>query len=201
MRRCSFGNYQTRTIDLYLTGGITDHLAADIAAYAKQQHQGWGTNLYTGGQVSAVNHDVSLRTKWLWTPHDGTRVTLIVDYENLDDTPISRRVIRPGSYSAFEPGVPQPDLGYDTDSHTDPVHFVHSEGASLKWEQAISDLTFTSLSGARYAETLVGGDLGAVPQATYSFKWYEFDRQIHAGIPTQFAALGEVQLDHRALLF
>jgi iron complex outermembrane recepter protein len=172
----SFANYQTRTVNLYLSGGLTDHLAADIAAYAKQQHQGWGTNLYTGGQVSAVNHDVSLRTKWLWTPQEGTKVTLIVDYENLDDTNLTT-VIRPGSYSAFEPGVPQPDLGYNTDSHTDPVHFVHSEGASLNWEQAISDLTFTSLSSARYAETLVGGDLGAVPQATYSFKWYEFDRQ------------------------
>jgi iron complex outermembrane receptor protein len=62
----SYGNYQTVDGNLYMSGGIAENLAADIAIDAKAMGQGWGKDLTTGRDVYKIDHDIALRSKWLW---------------------------------------------------------------------------------------------------------------------------------------
>lgn len=57
-----YGNYQTATGQLYVAGGITEGVAADIAAYGVYQGKGWGRNLNLGNEVN-FNREGSLRSK------------------------------------------------------------------------------------------------------------------------------------------
>jgi len=47
----SYGNYQTAEASTYVTGGLTDNLAADLAVYVSNQGEGYGRNLYTGDEI------------------------------------------------------------------------------------------------------------------------------------------------------
>src|SRR5712671_6368357 len=48
----SYGNYDTSSGNLYVTGGLTSTIAADLAAYGSNQDRGFGTNEVTGHQVN-----------------------------------------------------------------------------------------------------------------------------------------------------
>ena len=76
-----YGNYNTNTQTLYLSDGITQNLAADIAIYRNDQLKGWGHNVDTGASIY-TSRDEAMRSKWVYTPTDDTKFTLIVDYEN-----------------------------------------------------------------------------------------------------------------------
>lgn len=172
----TYGNYDTQIASAYLAGGITDNLAANIAIYAKRQGEGWGVDRATGSQLENVNRDISVRSKWVLTAADQTKLTLIGDYETVRDTMLTT-AIRGGSISPFVPGVIQPDLGYDNNDGFEPRHHIDARGASLRWDQKIGELSFASISAYRSANTLYGGDLGALPTAYTSFVWTQFDRQ------------------------
>ena len=74
-----YGNFNTATQEMYVTGG-SDRLAGDFAFQSSQQLTGWGTNLYNGEQVNKQGLDLSTRSKWLYNPADGTTVRVIFDY-------------------------------------------------------------------------------------------------------------------------
>src|SRR6266850_5461801 len=46
----SYGNYDTVVTSSYVTGGLTENLAADLAFYFSNQGGGYGHNLYTGDE-------------------------------------------------------------------------------------------------------------------------------------------------------
>jgi len=76
----SYGNYQTAEASTYVTGGLTDNLAADLAVYVSNQGEGYGRNLYTGDEIQK-NQDLAARSKWLFTPSDVDTLTLAFDFE------------------------------------------------------------------------------------------------------------------------
>ncbi|HKT77623.1 MAG TPA: TonB-dependent receptor plug domain-containing protein, partial [Sphingobium sp.] len=65
----SFDNYETVIAKAYLTGGLSDNLAADIAVYYRDQGDGYGTNLATGSDVGK-DKSFTVRSKLLFTPTD-----------------------------------------------------------------------------------------------------------------------------------
>ena len=127
VERAGGGNYQTVIGSGYLAGGLTDSLAGDIAIYAKHQGSGWGKNLFTGRDVYDVDHDIAVRSKLVFTPSDLTKLTLIGDYNNIKDN-MNPSNLRPGSISPFEPGILQPDLGYDVNNNYQVAHPIETEG-------------------------------------------------------------------------
>jgi iron complex outermembrane receptor protein len=74
-----YGNYNTLEGNLYLTGGLSDNLAADIAAYASDQGKGWGRNVTLSIPIYKSS-DVSVRSKVLWQPGGDTDITLVGAY-------------------------------------------------------------------------------------------------------------------------
>ena len=135
-----YGNYNTATEDLYLTGG-SELLAGDLAFQSSQQLTGWGTNLYNDEQVNKQALDLSARSKWVFNPRDGTAFKLIFDYaennssigalRNYGNTP---NIYYPQGFA----GLPT----FDVDNNIQPSRDKKGGGVSLQFDQ---DASFASL--------------------------------------------------------
>ena len=89
----SYGNYDTVTAKGYVTGGITDGVAVDLAAYYLDSDDGWGRNFESPqgrfgppGKEIGLTDDLALRSKLLAQPTDELTITLTADYRNADTT-------------------------------------------------------------------------------------------------------------------
>ncbi len=80
-----YATYDTTTGSLYVSGGLTDKLAADFAVYSRKQSKGWGDNLGTGGDAY-LGDETSLRSKLRWEPTDRTSVTFAGEYSEYKDS-------------------------------------------------------------------------------------------------------------------
>jgi len=158
-----YGNYQSGKADLYLAGGITSSLAADFAAQVSGSGQGYGSNAYNGDDVYRNDLDAGFRTKWLWTPTDGTKATLGIDYtvQRNSDTP---NVIFPGAGNlAF---LPQPIAGaspWDIDQNVQPYFRNENGGVSLKVDQDVGFANLMNLAAYRKSITATDWDLDYSP--------------------------------------
>lgn len=74
-----YGNYETITSNLYVSGGVAANLAADIAVHFQDQGDGYGVNLATGQEINKMRN-FAARSKWVLTPSDSTEFTFIIDY-------------------------------------------------------------------------------------------------------------------------
>jgi iron complex outermembrane receptor protein len=77
-----YGNYGTTTSNFYGTTAVPGvaNLDADVAISYSGQKDGWGRDLFTGGDIFKDEDDFGARTKWRWHPTDATSVTLTFDY-------------------------------------------------------------------------------------------------------------------------
>ncbi len=141
-----YASYQTYEGSLYATTGIAPNLAADLAVYANKQDGGWGH--YADGQKSYTGDDVSVRSKWLWTPMAGTRITFTGDY--------SRNISQEGLAFSIYPGAVG-STGQKSGGFYDPSgSYSHGtdtqEGASLKFEQDLGWARLIDIAAYRHAE-------------------------------------------------
>lgn len=142
-----YANYDTMSGDLYASGGITENLAADIALAVEDQSDGWGTNLYTGKDL----HTSSLysgRTKWVLTPNDSAKFTLIADYSRSEPATLGF-VASSGVYPFITAGLRHTGGFYDSYFPVTPQFRLISKGVSLKAEVDYEWASFVSISGLR----------------------------------------------------
>ena len=76
----SLDNYFTSRNYVYLTGGITSDLAANVSFRYTTQGNGWGRNIFNGDQIERDNKDLAVRSKWVYTPSDSTTIRLNMDW-------------------------------------------------------------------------------------------------------------------------
>ena len=172
-----YGNYNTFTGKVYLTSGITEHLAADIAGFVSLQGDGWGKNLFDGKDVGKSDQ-YAIRSKWLYEPGDRDQFRLIGDYSVLKGSPYSTAPL-PGTAVNYGPGNTtageRPDLApylggalapfavvgdpyvfqggfYDTDVVLQPRSRVRTGGGSLQWDHEFDGLKLMSVTAYRRAE-------------------------------------------------
>ena len=130
----SYANYDTVDLKGYITAGLADHLAFDVAGGYRDQHDGWGTNLATGQRVN-YGSDLALRSKLLFTPTDKTSITLEADYSRRNyDTPSTLRV------QSFGPDF------YDANTDVTPKSLTTYGGGSVTVSQDLSFTRFLSIS-------------------------------------------------------
>jgi iron complex outermembrane receptor protein len=79
----SYGNYATTVGKLYVSGGLADRLAGDVAMQYSHQGDGYGTNLLSGRDVNRTPDDYGARSKLRFESDIGTDVTLTGDYNNV----------------------------------------------------------------------------------------------------------------------
>ncbi|HLY55760.1 MAG TPA: TonB-dependent receptor plug domain-containing protein, partial [Stellaceae bacterium] len=75
-----YGNYDTKSGDVYVTGPIIPGiLAANLAAYSNDESEGWGRDVATGERAFTSN-DWAVRAKLLFTPTDTTRILVSLSH-------------------------------------------------------------------------------------------------------------------------
>ncbi len=191
----SYGNYQTVTGNAYLAGPISSTLAADVAVRVVHQGDGFGTNLASGQSVYKVNHNVAVRSKWVFTPTDATKLTVIGDYSNSSDS-LSPFSILAGTYSGFAPppGTPgafkAPDLGYDVRLDTPSFKHGWSADGSVRLDQKLGSISLASITAYRSSRYSVsfdydGSTLTPGEQVSYTQPAHQFSQEFQLSSPSQ----------------
>ena len=171
-----YANYNTISTSDYITGGITQNLAADLALYYSDQGEGYGKNLATGQDVYKTDN-LSLRNKWLLTLGTADSFTLSLDYQHVASSAFLAENIVPGTYTNYGPGTTlagqRPDLApyvasgkvsptavvgdpftnpggrYDIDVLVQPRSILEQGGGSLKWQHDFDFAQAASISAYR----------------------------------------------------
>ena len=183
-----YGNYDTVTAKAYLSTPIGDRIATDLSVSYKNQHDGWGKNVYNGHDVWK-EHYVSLRSKTIVDVTDSTQLTLIGWYVNEFTQQGSQYTRVPGSiggtpdvcntrpspalcptYGPSKPLRPE-DNGsfYNINVAYDPSVREMSYGGSIKLDQDLNFADFVSISSYRRDKEkwLAAGDISPFPYLGY----------------------------------
>jgi len=148
-----YGNYETISTSVYATTGLTDQLAADVAAQIYDQQRGWGRDIATGGYAH-LSSNGSIRTKLLYDLDDATEFKLSGDFSRYKNTEDELR-LPPGVRNVA--GQLSPPNPYDA---TDYVHTnnygpgfldVTSYGVSLNAKHDFDFAQLVSISAWRKA--------------------------------------------------
>jgi iron complex outermembrane receptor protein len=132
-----YGNYHTVQSDAYVGGG-TDFVAGDLAVQLTHQGEGYGTNLATGQDINRMDMNLSVRSKWILHPVDGTRLTLILDNAETDNSLSALRNYQNYPNVYYPGGMPIPNLPtLDVDDDAQPLRRMHEQGVSLQLDQDI----------------------------------------------------------------
>lgn len=194
----SYANYETVIGNAYLSGGLTDNLAADIAITGRTQAEGWGKDIVTGSNVSQTKRDISIRSKLAWKPGPDTTVTVIGSYWDGDGS-AGTNTAYPGKFSGPVPGRVNPDLGYNTDSNIDFVRSGSSAGATLKIDHNFDNFRISSISAYRRTTDFVGEDLDFTPVNAESLEARQRDKQFTQEL--QISSTGSSRLNWTAGLY
>jgi iron complex outermembrane recepter protein len=151
-----YGNLDTIGADLYLSGGISDRAAADVAIHYQDQKEGFGTNLFNGRDVNRGD-ELSIRSKWRVALGADTNATFIADYGDSKSTGAVFRT-KPGELPIT--GLPGPVSDFDTNTNTQPFSDIEQYGFSLKLTHDFQTMQFLSISAYRHTdwETLFDND-------------------------------------------
>lgn len=172
----SYGNYGTTAESLYMTGGVTTNLAADLAVQYTHQEQGYGRDLTTGEDVYRTPGEFDVRSKWLLTPVDGTRITLSMDYENSRNSQLAFRLIS-GTTPAPLTGPAYGGSPWDIQG-TQPFDVTSGGGASLRFEQDLGFARLESVTAYRKTDLNKGLDLDSTAVNFESAVVNERDSQV-----------------------
>ena len=142
-----YGNYDTKKIEGYLTTGLTDDIAVDLAFQGLSQGDGYGTNFYNGRDVYRQDHEVNLRSKWLWQSGP-TTARLIFDYSNAKGT-LSTSTQPPGV--SPPPFLPASNSASPWDANLDvqPLSKTEDGGVSLNVEHDLNFARIASITAYR----------------------------------------------------
>jgi len=147
----SYGSFHKREGELYISGPLSDTLAANLSVYGAAD-DGYIKDLVHGGNVNPASTSV-YRGKLLWTPTDRTEVKLIANYTFVIDSSAvafhpyngittARRANPPVYFPGkFELASDQPILSQ-----------FFTEGASLHARQKFSFMDLTAIGSYQYSK-------------------------------------------------
>ena len=133
---------------MYVTGGLTDTLSSNFAAYIQDQGEGFGRNAFNGQYVNKTD-DIALRNKWLFSPSTATQVKLTLDYERTSFAPAY--VPAPGTTPLGGPPYTGPTQGLD--GYYQPHGLTNQGGVSLQIDHDLSFAHFVSITAYRDTST------------------------------------------------
>jgi iron complex outermembrane receptor protein len=173
--RAGYGNYANTQGSFYGTTGLGDTLAVNLAAYGRNQADGFGHDLVTG-QSTFTHHDLGGRTKALWTPIDGTRVTLSADYNRTrNEDGIGFHVI-PGSVAID--GQTRFNGFYNNNEDPNDYTDVRQVGVSVKVEQDFSVARLVDIASWRNVNGFFLLDQDGTPVPIVRAPIYQHDKTV-----------------------
>lgn len=171
----SYGNYDTTRTDLYLTGPITDKIAADLSVSAAHQGEGYMKDPLNGQELAKTGRDITVRSKWLITPSDRTTFRVSMDYEDLSSNDPTIVTI-PGTFNAYTPPlnyVPWKEGLLDGGAD----RTMESGGVSLKADQDLGGVMLTSITAYRRLQLKEAFDADETPAPAIFRRYTQDDEQ------------------------
>lgn len=144
----SYGNYQTLRGDAYIAGGLSENIAADLAFTGTTMGDGYGKNLTTGKDVYKVDHDINLRSKWIFTLGEDTSMRLIFDYASVHSTMNATRV-RSGETAPAPFGPAYGGGNWDVSADTEYFYDAKQGGVSLRLDHEFGSVRVASITAYR----------------------------------------------------
>jgi len=193
-----YGSYNTATGDLYVSGGVTHSVAADLSVHYQDQGTGFGRNAFTNSEVNKTK-DLSVRSKWVFTPSDATSIKLIFDYSHQNFA--QAYVPAPGT-------TPPGDVPYTGDPQGlngifDPLGRLNQGGASIQVRQDLSFAEFVSLTGYRRSAVYEAFDGGLTrdPNSVLNLEINETHTQVSQEFQLNSAAQSRLKWSTGVFLF
>jgi iron complex outermembrane receptor protein len=140
-----YGNYETVNASVYLTGGITDDLAADLAVGYEDQGAGFGYNP-TRRTDTYLHENLTARSKWLYTPSDSTKIGVSLDFSEFTNEGFNNQQL-PGSVA--NDGVSRFPGKYNAVGDEDSGNDNETYGASMRIDQDFGALHGASITAYR----------------------------------------------------
>ena len=189
--KVAYQNYDTVTASGYVTGGLVENVAADLALSYRNQGKGWGTNSFTGSDVNKTDSFL-IRSKLLIEPSPDTRIVLAGDYSELDtDTGLSARFI-----DGFLASNGQPYRGdrYGVQNSFDQFFKSKAGGVSLTATHNLNDdITFTSITSYRRTNYDFLLDADAMPVNNIRFETAVRERQFSQELQLSGGSSGSLE--------
>jgi iron complex outermembrane receptor protein len=154
-----YGNLKTFTGNAYLSGGIADGVAADIAINYKNQKDGFGKNLFNGLDVG-TSESFAARSKLKASLGDATTATLIADYSHIKGSFPGYRPV-PGQVSLL--GTTFAGDKFDVNSDIQPMTDSEDYGVSLNLTHDFSGVKLVSISAYRHGDWKFNFDSDSLP--------------------------------------
>jgi iron complex outermembrane recepter protein len=158
-----YGNYNTSVAGGYLTGPLSEQLAADLAVRASTQGQGYGTNLFNGEDVYKAVRDVAVRSKWRWTPGSSTSLMFIFDYEENAGSQYTTFSNATGTKPLF--GAAGPVGNWDIASDFQPNNTFQGGGVSIHLDQDVGFAELKDIAAYRRSKSALSFDGDGTTQA------------------------------------
>ncbi|HKP79255.1 MAG TPA: TonB-dependent receptor [Phenylobacterium sp.] len=182
----SYGNYKTLTATAYVTGGLTENLAADLAIYYRKQGDGYGVNLATGHDIGK-DDNFTIRTKWLFRPTDKDTFTFSADYSKTLATgnvqhPFPGTTTQWGPPDATHPlpaGAPYvfPGGTWDIAMANDPFFKSWFGGGSLTYTHDFSWASLSSFTAYRESRIRQAWNATPIPTNAQYAGWNQPEQQ------------------------
>ncbi|ATE65153.1 TonB-dependent receptor [Rhizorhabdus dicambivorans] len=158
----SYGNYESLKGDAYISGGLSDNVAADLAVNGTVMGDGYGTNLFNGRDVYKIEHDIAARSKWLFELGDDTSARLIFDYgstrHNMNAARIGIGTIAP---PPFGPAYAGSKWDINADEH--PLIRNRQGGVSLRLDHDFEFVKIASITAYRRSKYEIDFDFDYTP--------------------------------------
>lgn len=163
----SYGDFDAIGGKLYVTGGLSDTVAADLAVLYADQGEGYGENIFDGSDVLR-REELSLRASLLWDISDNTRARLSLDYSDWeDDFGVSRQHVDDGTLHFG--GFPYTGNFYNVNTDTPVLNTNEAWGASINIKHSWGDYELTSVTAYRDSEGALLLDQDATPLLLVDF--------------------------------
>jgi iron complex outermembrane receptor protein len=165
------GNVGAFGESLYVTGGLTENLAANFAVSNDDQFQGFGRNLYTGQYVD-THRSVATRGKLLWQPDNQTDVTLSADYAKFTGAEPAIRAVSKTIFNSFMAGGP-----HDIALNVQPYSQAEQGGVSLSAKRDFGGVQLVSITAYRNDQVRSLFDADSTVAQILTIDLHQADRQ------------------------
>jgi iron complex outermembrane receptor protein len=172
------GNYGTQDVKLSISGPLIEGKLRGKLAFASLQHEGYGTNLFTGRDLSDKD-TTALRLALDWLPSENVRVKFAFDRteDNAEPKGLTRLAANPLCPFFLITCDPLPNI-FDAQGGIDPANGTDSEGYSVVIEWDINDdWQFKSISAHRESDTRNNIDFDTTPAQIADTTTFYYDDQ------------------------
>jgi iron complex outermembrane receptor protein len=164
-----FANYNTTTGSVNASAPVNDVISGSVSMVYRNQGEGWGRNLVTGGQTWFDKY-LGLRTKWVVRPSDSTKITFSGDYiQDHQDLSLYQSAYPgttlgnpPGSPPVVYPSSPAGSI-YNTMAGQPALERINIFGGSVRLDQELAFADVVSITAYRKGRSDENFDVDYVP--------------------------------------